>query len=351
MKENSSFIRFLKDFPLALLLIFTWAVIAIGGFLFTSKEGPEHVNAAEALSSKDGPYISGFFKSLESPDPMQMPSAVSHTASASSSETAQMLLSASSAKWAMTGNDPSLAEEEEIEEVIEEVYEPFVWVPLPPIEPRSEFYDDVGGLALTTPADYHLVGDSYFDDALFIGDSRIEGMSLASGLPNADYLYSRGGTISAMFEPGLWFVHNGTFADSDSSIEKVMKNFEYNKFYICIGINGVGWTKPDEFQALYQEFIDLLLSYRPDATIFICSIMNVSTAYSESTSVTNNDNINARNFRIAQLANGQNIFYLDENTVFNDETGGLNPELSNDAIHLKAQYYVMFSDFLREHGI
>ena len=47
---------------------------------------------------------------------------------------------------------------------------------------------------------FQSVDDSYFDDALFIGDSRTEGLALYGSLTNADYFSSVGLTIFKVTE-------------------------------------------------------------------------------------------------------------------------------------------------------
>lgn len=47
---------------------------------------------------------------------------------------------------------------------------------------------------------FQTVDDSYFDDALFIGDSRTEGLALYGSLTNADYFSSVGLTIFKVTE-------------------------------------------------------------------------------------------------------------------------------------------------------
>ena len=61
--------------------------------------------------------------------------------------------------------------------------------------------------AITKPSDYQkpvpvetAVDDSYFDDALFIGDSRIDDMHSFSGLNNATYYAKTGMSVYRLFK-------------------------------------------------------------------------------------------------------------------------------------------------------
>ena len=72
------------------------------------------------------------------------------------------------------------------------------------VSENSPYYDDPGLTALTTDYPYSEVDKSYFDDALFIGDSRIEGMKLYSSLNNATYWSKEGTTIYKILSEKSW---------------------------------------------------------------------------------------------------------------------------------------------------
>ena len=59
----------------------------------------------------------------------------------------------------------------------------------------SPWYTDPGKIPMTTEYDYQKVKKDYFDDAVFIGDSRIVGMNDYSGLTNASFFAKTGLTV------------------------------------------------------------------------------------------------------------------------------------------------------------
>ena len=65
----------------------------------------------------------------------------------------------------------------------------------------------------------------------------------------------------------------------------------------------------------------------------------------------NNVNINDKNAAIASLADGETVFYLDCNPVFTDENGFLKADLTFDGVHLYAQHYDVWREFLMEHAV
>ena len=57
------------------------------------------------------------------------------------------------------------------------------------------FYDDPAKTPLTKPYDYIVADDEYFSDALFIGDSRTQGIYYYGDITTATYAYLEGATL------------------------------------------------------------------------------------------------------------------------------------------------------------
>ena len=54
---------------------------------------------------------------------------------------------------------------------------------------------------------------------------------------------------------------------------------------------------------------------------------------------------------MAGLADGGMVFYLDMNECVGDECGGVREEYSYDGVHLKAEYYKLWTEWMKAHGI
>ncbi len=186
----------------------------------------------------------------------------------------------------------------------------------------------------------------YFDDALFIGDSRVTGVQLYSGWDNLTYYAEGGMTIYSMFQCKAAKENGRTL-----TIEEALQERSFGKIYLEIGINEMGTGTVDSFMAAYEEAVSHLRELQPDAIIYVCGIMYVKQSKSESDPIFNNPNIQARNDRIAQLADGENIFYLDINEAVTDETGNLNPDYTWDEVHLLGKYDMMWLEYFCSHAI
>ncbi len=202
--------------------------------------------------------------------------------------------------------------------------------------------------AQTDPVQYAFteVTQDYFDDALFIGDSRVTGVALYSGWDNLTYYAEGGMTIYNMLQSKTAQVDGQTL-----SIEEALQKRSFGKIYLEIGINEMGTGTADTFMEAYEAAVARLQELQPDAIIYVCGIMYVEQSKSESDPIFNNPAIQERNERIAQLADGESIFYLDINEVVTDETGNLNPDYTWDEVHLLGKYDVLWLEYFSSHGI
>lgn len=227
----------------------------------------------------------------------------------------------------------------------------FRYVDRDPAPPRCNSYDDPRRTALDSYADYATVEDDYFLDALFIGDSRIEGMAFYGALREADYLYMHGTSVWNIMVADLNWRHEMDNFSYNVNFFNVLRAKSYNKIYIMLGINELGNASSRAFKDQYQEVINEVRDLQPDAIIYILGIMNVTAAQSESSYYINNDAINSRNYWAAQLADGKTIFYIDVNPAVCDENGCLKSDWSSDGVHLRAEYYIEVTKYLKTRAI
>lgn len=197
--------------------------------------------------------------------------------------------------------------------------------------------------------DFVQVDDSYFDDALFIGDSRMVGLSeYCQDLDERATFYAKKSLTIYDIKDKAWIK---TEDGRKITLWEALEEQQYSKIYIMVGINELGTGDENYFKNAYQEVVNMLEQAEPNAIIYICSIMHVSAEKNENDLLYNNTNINLRNDAIMELADGQNIFYLNVNEAVDDEEGNLNSEWTSDGVHLKGANYEPWHDYLRSHGI
>lgn len=206
----------------------------------------------------------------------------------------------------------------------------------------ADIYGDAG---IIRAAEYEFgnVDESYFDDAMFIGDSRTVGLRDYTDLSkHADFFCETSLTIYQALEEDF---------DGVGTIRDAIAQKNYGKIYIMVGINELGRGTTENFMEEYTKTIDTLRELAPEAKIFIQGIMRVAKEKDSKDAIFNNSNINARNNAIATLADNRNIFYIDVNEAVCDEEGNLNSEYTFDQIHLLGAYNSLWKEFLLSHGV
>lgn len=89
---------------------------------------------------------------------------------------------------------------------------------------------DVGaGLAVTVPESAP-VGDEYFADAVFVGDSRTEGLKMYSGLTGTSFFSSVGMAVDKVFTDRVVSL-NGQYL----TVAEALQQADYSKVYIMLG--------------------------------------------------------------------------------------------------------------------
>ena len=187
------------------------------------------------------------------------------------------------------------------------------------------------------------VDDSYFADALLIGDSRTDGLRLYSNPGEAKHFCATSLNIYKV-------MNSEEEAYGYKGIRNLLKNEKFGKIYIMFGINECGYPTASFF-AKYKEVVEEIRSYQPDALIYIQSIGYVTQKKESKDPVFASSNIKEKNEAIKALANGVDIFYLEVNDAMNDGTDHLPADYTGDGVHLKASYYKYWRDYLYEHAV
>ena len=204
----------------------------------------------------------------------------------------------------------------------------------------------VGTTAPPAPA-FQTVDLSYFDDALFIGDSRTEGLALYGDLTNADYFCNIGLSI---YEVGDIVAGNPNEGEQCTLAQKLGQK-KYGKVYVMLGLNELGTGTTEEWAQKYKEVLDQIHQAQPDAIIYIQSILVVSAAQDDPSGYINNNAIRTRNDALQALADQQTFFYLDVNEAVMDANGCLNADYTSDGIHLLGNSLSLWKNYLMQHAI
>lgn len=186
------------------------------------------------------------------------------------------------------------------------------------------------------------VGDEYFADACFIGNSRTQGLMIYSAPDTATFYAARGLTVAGFFNEKV-------FKDKTKTAEAMLKTKKFGKVYVMFGLNELGWTQIDSFIKRYGDVIDSIKKSQPGAKIFIQSILPVSAAKSKSHPSFNNPRVLKYNKRIYDLCVEKKVIYLNVREAVEDKKGNLPDKATTDGIHMNKTYCDKWMDYLRTH--
>ena len=195
------------------------------------------------------------------------------------------------------------------------------------------------------------VGDDYFDDALFVGDSRTDDYYNFAGPKNADCYAATSKSVYNIWK-GEVKIRGPQFKDNPSmSLEALLKSKTYGKIYIMLGINEIGYNI-DRTAREFAKTVDLLRALQPDALIFIEGNLHVTKTMSDNPNmVESNALVNQLNAKLAALADGKTVFFVDLYTAFDNEQGAMPEAYTSDGMHPRAKYYPLWTQYLKTKGI
>lgn len=191
------------------------------------------------------------------------------------------------------------------------------------------------------------VENTYFDNAIFLGDSRTEGLSLYSGLKTGHFYTAVGATVESVFSKKVWQTESG----EKIPLLDAMAGQECDKVYIMLGINELGWTKTQTFHDQYTKLIDRVRTDHPDAKIVLQSIPPVSAKQEAKKNYVNNERIRVYNGIIKTLAEEKECYFLDVAACLTGKDGLLPKDLNFDGIHLNPSGCKLWLGYLKTHSL
>lgn len=191
------------------------------------------------------------------------------------------------------------------------------------------------------------VEDTYFDGAVFLGDSRTEGLSLYSGLKTGYFYTAVGATVESVFSKKNFETEGG---EKVPLLDAVAEQ-DCDKIYIMLGINELGWSKVKTFHDQYAKLVDRVREDHPEAKIVLQSIPPVSAKQEAKKTYVNNARIAEYNQVIRTLAEEKECYFLDVAACLTGGDGLLPKDLNFDGIHLNPAGCKVWLNYLRTHSL
>ncbi|MEG1658211.1 MAG: GDSL-type esterase/lipase family protein [Oscillibacter sp.] len=262
--------------------------------------------------------------------------------------TAVMVTATLTTAWASPGGHPSGKKTETAPVNTEATDSGAEMIPLP-AEKREELgrvqMPEVPVAAAVSPAaapGVKPVEDTYFADAVFLGDSRTEGFSLYSGLKKGTFLFAVGATVESVFTKATPRAGGGKAPLLDT-----LAKTDCGKIYVMLGLNELGWVHAETYQKQYGKVIDRIRADHPDATVVVQSLPPVSAGQDAKKTYVNNARIRVYNDLLEKLAAEKDCVYLDVASAVTGADGCLPDAMTFDGVHLNPAGCKAWLDYLR----
>ncbi len=191
----------------------------------------------------------------------------------------------------------------------------------------------------------------WFSDAVFIGDSRTEGLSLYSGILGSTFLCCKGISIFDVLENEDEIIfRDGTYY----TILEALTLGSYSKVYISLGINELGYYNDQKYEDAFVELIAQVRAIQPDAVIYIQTIVPVNPERAlerGQPDYVNNDRIADYNAILRKVTGEEQVVLLETAIALADEEGILPYDASTDGVHFVKAWYELWRDYLLNHTV
>ena len=190
------------------------------------------------------------------------------------------------------------------------------------------------------------VDAGWYDDAVFLGDSRLDGFRLYAGPSGAAYFTEAGAKALSIQEKNTERLADG----SKVPILKALEGKTFSKVYLNLGMNNLGdYDLQKEFVEAYADDIDRIRAIQPDCDIYLMTLFPVTAEQEAKGSYVNNRAIDDLNSCIRYLAAQKGTYLLEVDGLLKDENGNLPSEDSFDGIHLTPDACKLWRTYLDTH--
>ncbi len=190
-------------------------------------------------------------------------------------------------------------------------------------------------------------GDEYQNSTAYLGDSVSLGLGVFGNHPK-EMVIAKGSInpIDAVIKQ-LIELEDGTLVNFPDALSRL----DADRAVLTFGANAISVMSEETFLNYYIKLIDEVKEKNPDCEIIIQSISPIATTCTlkKFTNVL----INRANLLLLILAYSEDVHFLNSAPALKGDDGYLKPEYcsSDDGIHINAEGYTVWIDFLRTHAL
>ena len=192
--------------------------------------------------------------------------------------------------------------------------------------------------------------DSFFDNAVFLGDSRTGGLELFGGTKHGTFYWAQGMSVFRTDnEKYKIFSVDG----EDFTMVGALGQRSYDAVYIMLGVNELGYSV-ESYEAGFSNLVDKVIAAQPEAVVYVQIMPPLNDAICQASglaSYINNVNLRKFNEAIQRVAAEKKVALLNTAEVYTGEDSQLPRELTNDGCHFVYRANGLWADYLRSHVI
>lgn len=186
--------------------------------------------------------------------------------------------------------------------------------------------------------------DSYYDNTLFAGDSRMGSLYLYGTHKNAQIEYVTSLNLLLIDTMPLDNHEDG------ATLMDVLSSTDKKNIYLLFGINEIRNQNFDAFHAQYQDILTMLRQNDPDVNIYI-----ILSYHPRQVSGLSDDQLTAQlqmmNGGLVDLAQNNHVYYLDTDNGLDDDSGKIKEEFVFDGLHFNPEGAHAFEDYIGKHTV
>lgn len=203
----------------------------------------------------------------------------------------------------------------------------------------------------------HPVSASWFDDAVFVGDSITLKLSYycennPDALGAAEFFCA--GSLG--YNSALWDIDDPNavhpyYRGEVELTEYCAEKTESDKVFIMLGMNDIGLYGVEGAGDACKQLVDRIKSHTPDVKIYLQSTTPILEGFEIGD--LNNANIDKFNVWLQQFCEDNGYKYMDINSIMRDESGYLRADYCSDpeamGIHFTDAACALWVDYLKNH--
>lgn len=191
--------------------------------------------------------------------------------------------------------------------------------------------------------------DVWLADAVFIGDSRTDGLRLYGGISDVAAFLCQTGLSVYKVDQNQAVIRQG---ESRVSVLDALGRGSYGKVYLSLGLNELGYFNPAGYAETYGRVIDAVAQRQPNARIYVQLIIPVNDARCRASGTPyyiTNQAVSDYNAALTALCADRDVTLLAAPPELLDETGQLREDITTDGAHFRPEGYALWRDYLLAH--